>query len=215
MASYIRRREFIALLGGAGVAWPLAARAQQPALPLVGVVGGGSADGLALAGFRKGLNQIGYVEGQNVTVEYYWLGGKYDRLPSLMTDLVRRRVAVIATPGSNPAALAAKAATTTIPIVFGVGADPVKLDLVTTLPVRVVTRRASIFSSRISRPSGWGCCTTWCPRPLGSRCWSIQTIPRLPRPRYERYRKQHAPLDCKFRSSTPAPAARSRRPSSP
>ena len=133
MASYIRRREFIALLGGAGVAWPLAARAQQPALPLVGVVGGGSADGLALAGFRKGLNEIGYVEGQNVTVEYYWLGGKYDRLPSVMTDLVRRRVGVIATPGSNPAALAAKAATTTIPIVFGVGADPVKLDLVTSL----------------------------------------------------------------------------------
>jgi len=73
MASYIRRREFIALLGGAGVAWPLPARAQQPALPVVGVVGGGSADGLALAGFRKGLNEIGYVEGQNVTVEYYWL----------------------------------------------------------------------------------------------------------------------------------------------
>ena len=126
----MNRREFITLIGGAA-AWPVVARAQQPALPVVGVVGGGSAYGVA--GFRKGLNEISYVEGQNVTVEYYWLEGKYDRLPSVMTDLVRRRVAVIATLGSNPAALAAKAATTTIPIVFGVGTDPVKLDLVASL----------------------------------------------------------------------------------
>src|SRR6516164_4076426 len=105
----MRRREFITLLASGAVAWPLTARAQQPALPVVGAVAGGSRDGSALAGFRKGLNEIGYVEGQNVTVEYYWLEGKYDRLPSVMTDLVRRRVAVIATLGSNPAALAAKA----------------------------------------------------------------------------------------------------------
>jgi putative tryptophan/tyrosine transport system substrate-binding protein len=130
----MRRREFITLLGGTA-AWPLAARAQQQAIPVVGVVGGGSADVFApqVAGFRKGLNETGFVEGQNVTVEYHWLEGRYDRLPSLMADLVGRRVAVIATPASHPAALAAKAGTTTIPIVFAVGADPIELGLVASI----------------------------------------------------------------------------------
>jgi len=132
----LRRRDFITLLGGsAAVLWPLAARAQQRSMPVVGFVNGRSQEtSVRLArAFGEGLNETGYVEGQNVTVEYHWLDGQYNRLPSLMADLVGRHVAVITTPGSNPAALAAKAATTTIPIVFGVASDPVEMGLVASL----------------------------------------------------------------------------------
>ena len=129
----MKRREVIALLGGAAV-WPLAARTQQPGMPVVALVNSRSAEASSLhrAAFLKGLNETGAVEGQNVTVEYHWLEG-HDRLSSLMADLVRRRVAVIATPGFTAGAQAAKAATTTIPIVFSVAEDAVKLGIVASL----------------------------------------------------------------------------------
>jgi putative tryptophan/tyrosine transport system substrate-binding protein len=154
----MRRREFITLVGGAA-AWPIEARAQQSGMPTIGFLNHGSPESSAkfVAAFRKGLGEIGYVEGQSVTIEYRWGENNNERLPELVADLVRRRVSVIATPGSTPAALAAKAATTTIPIVFDIGGDPVQLGLVTSFnrPGGNITGVSHLNFQLVGKQLGW------------------------------------------------------------
>jgi putative ABC transport system substrate-binding protein len=128
----MRRREFIALLGGTAAAWPLAARSEQPAMPVIGFMSGRAAEDSAhlVSAFRQGLAETGFVEGQTVTIEFRWANGDYDRLPALAADLVSRKVAVLVGVGGDVSALSAKKATSTIPVVFGMGTDPVKAGLV-------------------------------------------------------------------------------------
>ena len=175
----MKRREFIRLIGSAAAAWPLRARAQQQKMPVVGFLNAGSPGGYAVyvTGFLHGMNEGGYVEGKNVTIDYQWARGQYDRLQVMAADLVRRKVAVIA--ANTPAAPVAKAATTKIPIVFVSTGDPVTVGLVANFNRPGAMSRAWAFSAPDWRASVWGFCTNLFLEPRRFVCWSTRRI-RLP-----------------------------------
>src|SRR5215469_2729062 len=161
----MRRREFIRLFSSTFVPWPLTARAQQSAMPVVGfMISGIQARSQQIAAFQAGLKDTGYVQGQNVTVELRSAEDHFDRYPALVADLLRHGVAVLVAV-SNDGAIAAKRATTTTPIVFGMGGDQWRSVSSTALATPAVTSPVSIFSPRGSKESGWACCTNWFPRP--------------------------------------------------
>ena len=167
----LRRREFIAGLGGAA-AWPLAARAQQPALPVIGLLQGASAGQTAdrMAGFHRGLSETGYVEGRNVAIEYRWADDHFDRLPAMAADLVSRRVAVIFAAGPDVGLQAAMVATKTIPIVFLTGSESLRVSCRASL-VQTGMSQGSLPSASSSLPSGWSCCTSSFPAAGGLPRW--------------------------------------------
>jgi len=210
MASYIGRRELLAALGGAAAAWPLTARAQQPTMPVIGFLENRSPETIVerLRAFRQGLRETGYVEGENVTIDYRW-AEQPEQLSELAAQLVRRQVAVIVTAGGFATALAGKGATATIPIVFAVAEDPVKFGLVTSLArpsgnltglnvmsLELTAKRLELLREML---------------PGAARVAVLvnPAKPRTRRPRYTRWQRPAALWDCRRRSSMPAPAARS------
>jgi ABC-type uncharacterized transport system substrate-binding protein len=189
----MRRREFITLLGGATVAWSLAARAQQTAMSVIGYLGAESPGAFAsrVRAFRQGLAETGYVEGRNVAIEFRWAEGQHNRLPALAVDLVGRRVAVIVAPGGAPAAIAAKSATTTIPIVFEMGADPIAIGLVsslsrpggnltgvTSLSVEVTPKRLEFLHETIPTADMFAVLINPTSPTAASQSWNVQTFAR-------------------------------------
>ncbi len=158
----MRRREFIAGLASTAAAWPLAARAQQPKVPLVGLLGGASFEGpyaVPVDAIRQGLRETGFVEGQNLTIEYRHAGGQYERLPELATDLFRRHAAVIVAIGASTPALVATAATSTVPVVFATASDATQIGLVNNLSRPQADPTGMSFPPRDSHPNVWTCCS--------------------------------------------------------
>jgi len=214
----VNRRELMSLIGGAAaLGWPLVTRAQQR-IPVIGWLSAGSAESdnipARLIAFRRGLSDAGYVEGENVAIEYRWAESQYNRAPDLVADLVRRQVSVIFAVGGAPMAFAAKAATMTIPIIFNLG-DPVQLGLVASLnrPSGNVTGVASLAPSW--RESASTCCTNWCLRQLSWRCWSIRPTPLTGSSRRAACVMSQIPSGCSCMSCRRAPPTRSTSPSRP